>query len=158
MLFHMQKASVKTGDTVKRGQTIGLVGTTGRATGPHLHLGFRWLNQRIDPLLLLNAPKLLPDVVDSAESAQNKIDHAESREPPEKDNAFVMNGFAKLAKYAPKLRRFLTSPCRRDLLGGPQTWCPIAPDLATPLARERQRLGEEFWLYVCMNPKFPYAT
>lgn len=79
-------------------------------------------------------------------------------EPPEKDNAFVMNGFAKLAKHAPKLRRFLTSPCRRDLLGGPQTWCPIAPDLATPLARERQRLGEEFWLYVCMNPKFPYAT
>ena len=79
-------------------------------------------------------------------------------EPPEKDNAFVMNGFAKLAKYAPKLRRFLTSPCRRDLLGGPQTWCPIAPDLATPLARERQAMGEEFWLYVCMNPRAPYAT
>ena len=79
-------------------------------------------------------------------------------EPPERDNAFVMNGFAKLAKYAPKLRRFLTSPCRRDLLGGPQTWCPIAPDLASPLARERQKLGEEFWLYVCMNPKYPYAT
>jgi hypothetical protein len=79
-------------------------------------------------------------------------------EPPEKDNAFVMNGFAKLARYAPKLRRFLTSPCRRDLLGGPQTWCPIAPDLQSPLARERQRMGEEFWLYVCMNPKAPYAT
>ena len=79
-------------------------------------------------------------------------------EPPEKDNAFVMNGFAKLAKYAPKLRRFLTSPCRRDLLGGPQTWCPIAPDLMSPLARERKKLGEEFWLYVCMNPKAPYAT
>ena len=79
-------------------------------------------------------------------------------EPPEKDNAFVMNGFAKLAKHAPKLRRFLTSPCRRDLLGGPQTWCPIAPDLSSPLARERQRLGEEFWLYVCMFPRAPYAT
>ena len=79
-------------------------------------------------------------------------------EPPEKDNAFVMNGFAKLAKYAPKLRRFLTSPCRRDLLGGPQTWCPIAPDLESPLARERQRMGEEFWLYVCTNPRAPYAT
>jgi hypothetical protein len=79
-------------------------------------------------------------------------------EPPEKDNAFVMNGFAKLAKYAPKLRRFLTSPCRRDLLGGPQTWCPIAPDLESPLARERQKLGEEFWLYVCTAPRAPYAT
>ena len=79
-------------------------------------------------------------------------------EPPESDNAFVMNGFAKLAKHAPKLRRFLTSPCRRDLLGGPQVWCPIAPDLLSPLARERQKTGEEFWLYVCMNPKAPYAT
>lgn len=79
-------------------------------------------------------------------------------EPPETDDAFVMNGFAKLAKYAPKLRRFLTSPCRRSLLGGPQTWCPIAPDLSSSLARERQALGEEFWLYVCTNPRAPYAT
>ena len=79
-------------------------------------------------------------------------------EPREEDNAFVMNGFAKLAKYAPKLQRFLTSPCRQELLGGPQIWCPIAPDLDTPLARERQRLGEEFWLYVCTMPCAPYAT
>ena len=79
-------------------------------------------------------------------------------EPPEKDNAFVMNGFRKLAKYGPKLRRFLTSPCRRDLIGGPQTWCPIAPDLESDLARERQRLGDEFWLYVCCSPRAPYAT
>ncbi len=79
-------------------------------------------------------------------------------EPPEKDNAFVMKGFAKLAKYAPKLRRFLTSPCRRDLIGGPQTWCPIAPDLESDLARERQKAGDEFWLYVCCSPRAPYAT
>ena len=79
-------------------------------------------------------------------------------EPPEKDNAFVMNGFAKLAKYAPKLRRFLTSPCRRDLIGGPQTWCPIAPDLESGLARERQKMGDDFWLYVCCSPRAPYAT
>ena len=85
MLFHMQKASVKTGDTVKRGQVLGVVGATGRATGPHLHLGLRWLNKRIDPLVLLNSPRQLPDVVDSSAQAQDKIQHAENREPPEKD-------------------------------------------------------------------------
>jgi biotin carboxyl carrier protein len=85
MLFHMQKTSVKKGDTVKRGQVLGIVGATGRATGPHLHLGLRWLNKRIDPLVLLNATKQLPDVVDSSTTAQEKIEHAENREPAEKD-------------------------------------------------------------------------
>ena len=85
MLFHLQKASVKTGDAVKRGQAVGLVGATGRATGPHLHLGLRWLDRRIDPLVLLHSPKELPDVVDTSAEAQGKIQKAETREPPEKD-------------------------------------------------------------------------
>ena len=37
--FHMSKTLVSAGDTVERGQVIGLVGNTGRVTGPHLALG-----------------------------------------------------------------------------------------------------------------------
>ncbi|MFV0574349.1 MAG: peptidoglycan DD-metalloendopeptidase family protein [Vibrio sp.] len=38
--LHLQKRSVKTGQRVKQGQTIGTLGGTGRVTGPHLHYEF----------------------------------------------------------------------------------------------------------------------
>lgn len=40
---HMSKRAVSKGDTVKQGQTLGYVGSTGLSTGPHLHLEI-WLN------------------------------------------------------------------------------------------------------------------
>jgi murein DD-endopeptidase MepM/ murein hydrolase activator NlpD len=40
---------VKVGDMVARGQVIGEVGMTGRATGPHLHWGLNWFQMRLDP-------------------------------------------------------------------------------------------------------------
>ena len=52
MYFHLSRFSVHPGESVRRGQTIGAVGATGRATGPHLHFGARWLGARIDPHLL----------------------------------------------------------------------------------------------------------
>jgi len=41
------------GDHVRRGQMLGAIGATGRATGPHLHWGMKWKDTRIDPLLLV---------------------------------------------------------------------------------------------------------
>ncbi|MEO7433659.1 MAG: M23 family metallopeptidase [Dokdonella sp.] len=89
MYFHLQSIAVKDGDTVKRGQRIGKIGGTGRATGPHLHLGLRWLGKRIDPALLLAKPTALPSVSDSKDEAQHKIEKAEHREPAEKDAPVV---------------------------------------------------------------------
>jgi murein DD-endopeptidase MepM/ murein hydrolase activator NlpD len=52
-LMHLQRIDVKVGDRVERGQKIGLIGRTGRATGPHLHWGVTWNDVRIDPILLV---------------------------------------------------------------------------------------------------------
>ncbi len=54
--LHSSQLLVKEGDVVKQGQIIGLVGATGRASGPHLHWGLKWNNARVDPSLLLVAP------------------------------------------------------------------------------------------------------
>lgn len=50
--LHASSILVKKGDKVKRGQTIGRIGATGRATGPHLHWSMKWNKARIDPILL----------------------------------------------------------------------------------------------------------
>jgi murein DD-endopeptidase MepM/ murein hydrolase activator NlpD len=52
--FHMSKPLVATGDTVKRGQVIGLVGKTGRVTGPHLHWAARYGELTVNPLDLVS--------------------------------------------------------------------------------------------------------
>lgn len=51
--LHLSKIDVKTGDKVLKGQKIGEVGSTGRSTGSHLHLGVQLFNKRIDPMSLL---------------------------------------------------------------------------------------------------------
>ena len=53
MFFHLSRIDVARGDFVRQGQLIGAVGSTGRATGPHLHWGVRWRNDRINPVSLL---------------------------------------------------------------------------------------------------------
>lgn len=51
--LHSSALLVQKGDRVIQGQPIGRVGSTGRATGPHLHWGMKWNAARIDPFLLL---------------------------------------------------------------------------------------------------------
>jgi murein DD-endopeptidase MepM/ murein hydrolase activator NlpD len=52
--FHLSKTMVAVGETVKRGQVIGLVGNTGRVTGPHLHWAARYGENTVNPLDLLS--------------------------------------------------------------------------------------------------------
>ncbi len=46
---HLEKASVKSGDTVEKGQIIGTVGSTGLSTGPHLHYEIHKNGTPVDP-------------------------------------------------------------------------------------------------------------
>jgi hypothetical protein len=53
MYFHLSKVKVSEGDFVGKGYVIGLAGSTGRATGPHLHWGVRLGGARVDPFALI---------------------------------------------------------------------------------------------------------
>ena len=52
--LHMSEVDVKPGQRVEKGDIIGAVGATGRATGPHLHWSMKWRGELVDPQLLLD--------------------------------------------------------------------------------------------------------
>jgi murein DD-endopeptidase MepM/ murein hydrolase activator NlpD len=58
--LHQSKRLVKVGDFVKRGQLMGLIGQTGRATGPHLHWAMNWFQVKLDPSRSTRKPKPEP--------------------------------------------------------------------------------------------------
>ena len=71
---HLSKFAVWQGATVKRGDVVGYVGATGRATGPHLHYEVLANGKLINPLQLLTgkapeATNLQADIVPSRASA-----------------------------------------------------------------------------------------
>lgn len=47
--LHLSRIDVRLGEVVRQGQRVGAIGSTGRASGPHLHWGMKWNDERIDP-------------------------------------------------------------------------------------------------------------
>ncbi|RIV85418.1 M23 family peptidase [Aurantiacibacter xanthus] len=51
--LHLSRIDVTEGQMIRQGDPIGLIGASGRATGPHLHWSIKWHLARLDPLLFL---------------------------------------------------------------------------------------------------------
>ncbi len=94
MVFHLKDMAVQPGQDVKRGDKVGTAGATGRATGPHLHIGARWHDARIDPAVLFSDPEKLPGVGEASaerkvekekEKVEKKTDSGEEAAKPKSD-------------------------------------------------------------------------
>jgi len=55
MFCHMSKIDVKPGQALRRGEVVGRVGATGRATGPHMHWNVSLNDARVDPAIFIGA-------------------------------------------------------------------------------------------------------
>lgn len=82
---HLSRIDVKKGQRIEQGQRIGAVGSTGWATGPHLHFEFRVNGQHVDPMRIAKAseavaiaPSSKPEFVALAQSLQSKLDIADT--------------------------------------------------------------------------------
>jgi murein DD-endopeptidase MepM/ murein hydrolase activator NlpD len=52
---HLSKFQVRNGDVVSPGQVVGLLGSTGKSTGPHVHLEVQVDNKPVDPAAWLTS-------------------------------------------------------------------------------------------------------
>jgi murein DD-endopeptidase MepM/ murein hydrolase activator NlpD len=105
---HMSKVLVKAGETVKEGQKIGEVGSTGNSTGPHLHLEtriapWRYNNKDVDPDVLLNGGPIRSGIA-GAPVAASKPAAAPAKKAPAKK---------KPAKKAPAKKAVAQKPKKK---------------------------------------------
>ena len=54
LYMHMKNINVKKGQKVKKGEIVGTLGQSGRATGPHLDIRLNWFEIKLDPMSILN--------------------------------------------------------------------------------------------------------
>ena len=54
LYMHMKDINVKKGQKVKKGEIVGTLGQSGRATGPHLDIRLNWFDVKLDPATILN--------------------------------------------------------------------------------------------------------
>lgn len=70
---HLSRIGVKKGESVSQGQTIGAVGSTGWATGPHLHFEFRVNGQHQDPMVIARQSEAAAPVSAAARPAFDRL-------------------------------------------------------------------------------------
>ena len=70
---HLSRMDVRASQTVAQGQTIGAVGATGWATGPHLHFEFRVGGQQVDPMTIAQQSESAMPVSAAARPAFNRV-------------------------------------------------------------------------------------
>ena len=54
LFMHMKTINVKVGQKVKKGEIVGTLGQSGRATGPHLDIRLNWFEVKLDPQTILS--------------------------------------------------------------------------------------------------------
>jgi len=79
-------------------------------------------------------------------------------EPEPSDYQFVRAGMERIKKSAPGLPTMLTEQPEEKLAGPIDIWCPVSYMFDLASAKERRKLGERLWWYVCCGPRAPYCT
>ena len=79
-------------------------------------------------------------------------------EPTSNKFPWLERGLSTVRRFAPGIRRMITKEPNEGLFGGVNLWCPTPDNLSTPLTAKCRARGDEFWWYVCMQPRAPYAT